>query len=1362
MFLQKKENFYLGLDIGTDSVGYAVTDLNYDLLKYKGNAMWGSYCFDPANLADERRGFRTAQRRLDRRQARINILQELFAKEILKVDPKFFVRLKESALWADDKSTDSKYVLFNDKDFTDKDYYRQFPTIHHLIQKLMTTDGPYDIRLLYIACAYLIAHRGHFLIDVNKDNLDSVTDFNLVYDDLMQCFSNGFSMPWECSAADFSDVMKKKLSSSKKSAEFKALLWNGKKPVYDINDERLCKPDLLINLLSGGKIKLSDLFENEEYKELENNSITLASSDFDDVLAQLCGSLDEMQAELLGKAKAVYDWALLVDILNGKKYISEAKVDVYEQHKKDVAFLKKFIKKYIPEKYNEIFRDACDKANYTAYSYNVSSVNKELPDKFNKCTQEDFCKYLRQIVSKTEVEDADRSGYDDMISRLEDNSFCPKQVTGDNRVIPYQLYWNELKIILEKAKPFFEFLSISDKYCTASQKILSLMEFRVPYYVGPLVSAEKSKFAWMVKKNNALSGKIYPWNFDEIVDKDASEELFIKRMTCKCTYCAGEDVLPKSSLLYSKFCVLNEINNLRINNEPITPECKQFIYTELFEKYRKVTLKRIENLLVSNGYMKKGDEISGIDITVKSSLSSYHDFKSLFSRKALSEADAEEIIKRITYTQDKTRLKKWLRSNYNLSADEIKYISNLKYSDFGRLSAKLLTGYSDLKNGQICNPNIIGMMWKTNLNLMQLLSDSFSYSEQIQADNIAYYADKPQTLNERLDEMYISNAVKRPIIRTIDIVKEIGSIMKTQPKKIFIEMARGANEDQKKKRTVSRRDQIKALFDEFPENEIRELSEQLDSKTDGELQSEKLFLYFTQLGKCMYTGQSIDMTKLGSGEYNVDHIYPQSKTEDDSINNKVLVLSAVNDKKKDVYPLNEVEGNIQGKMLPFWAMLKERGLISNVKFDRLTRTTGFTDEELAGFISRQLVETRQSTKAVAALLAEMYPESEIVYVKAGIVSKFRNEYSMLKCRCVNDLHHAKDAYLNIVMGNVYNVKFTKSPANFVKSGENYTLNLQPMLKHNISRNGVFAWDKDNSIVTVKNTMNKNNIRFVRYSYIKKGGLFDINPMRKGYGQVPLKKGLDINKYGGYNKAAVAFYCLIKYINKSKPQTSIIPIEVYRAKDIKTKEDIKKFCEETLGLKGVTVLLNGRKIKINTLFEIDGFRAYLAGKTGNSLCFRGGMQLILGSEWEEYIKRLSAFSEKYNEAIRMKRSEYKITAFNKIDAEHNCALYDILKNKLAKTPYAVLMPTPVNVLENGKEMFEKLSVEEQSIALLHMIELFGCSNSDGSDLTLLNGSKRTGILKMTMTLNTKRFSKIYIIDQSPTGLIEKRSENLLEL
>lgn len=43
--------YYLGLDIGTDSVGYAVTDTDYILSKFKGELMWGAMLFDSANAA---------------------------------------------------------------------------------------------------------------------------------------------------------------------------------------------------------------------------------------------------------------------------------------------------------------------------------------------------------------------------------------------------------------------------------------------------------------------------------------------------------------------------------------------------------------------------------------------------------------------------------------------------------------------------------------------------------------------------------------------------------------------------------------------------------------------------------------------------------------------------------------------------------------------------------------------------------------------------------------------------------------------------------------------------------------------------------------------------------------------------------------------------------------------------------------------------------------------------------------------------------------------------------------------------------------------------------------------------------------
>lgn len=36
-----KSDYYIGLDCGMESVGFAVTDTEYNILKFRGKAMWG-------------------------------------------------------------------------------------------------------------------------------------------------------------------------------------------------------------------------------------------------------------------------------------------------------------------------------------------------------------------------------------------------------------------------------------------------------------------------------------------------------------------------------------------------------------------------------------------------------------------------------------------------------------------------------------------------------------------------------------------------------------------------------------------------------------------------------------------------------------------------------------------------------------------------------------------------------------------------------------------------------------------------------------------------------------------------------------------------------------------------------------------------------------------------------------------------------------------------------------------------------------------------------------------------------------------------------------------------------------------------
>ena len=122
----RKEEYYIGLDIGTNSVGYAVTDGNYRILSYKNKSMWGVRLFDEAITAADRRVSRGTRRRFGRRRWRIELLQEIFAEEIFKVDPGFFQRIKESRLWIEDKTVKQRFSLFNDNEYNDIDFYKKY------------------------------------------------------------------------------------------------------------------------------------------------------------------------------------------------------------------------------------------------------------------------------------------------------------------------------------------------------------------------------------------------------------------------------------------------------------------------------------------------------------------------------------------------------------------------------------------------------------------------------------------------------------------------------------------------------------------------------------------------------------------------------------------------------------------------------------------------------------------------------------------------------------------------------------------------------------------------------------------------------------------------------------------------------------------------------------------------------------------------------------------------------------------------------------------------------------------------------------------------------------------------------------
>lgn len=1362
--MEKKQKFYLGLDIGTDSVGYAVTDEQYNLLKFHGDAAWGSTIFDAASLSADRRGFRSARRRLDRRQQRVQLLQEIFAKEIAKKDPRFFIRLSESYLWREDVK--DKYIFFNDEEYTDVQYMGEYPTIHHLICDLIKRKEPHDVRLVYLACAWLVAHRGHFLSNIRVDNLTELISIKSVYEKFLQFLNeNGFDKQlWEkIDIEALGNVLKKNAGVTIKYKELVQIVLLGNKPEKFGREGFPFSQEAILKLLSGGQCKLKDVFCKEEYEEFGSVSFSMD----DEKMTEIMTNIGE-DYELLDVLRAVYDWGVLADILgDGTKgtLISEAKVSIYEQHKEDLRLLKYFIKKYCPQRYNEVFREARDD-NYVAYSYHADPLIAEKIKK--KANVEEFSKYILKIINNIDLCEEDVSLYEDMCSRLNLRIFLQKQKNTDNRVIPHQLYEYELKLLLESVAEYLPFIKECDGDGISNMnKIISIFKFKIPYFVGLLNT--HSSHAWISRK----AEKIFPWNVNEIVDYDESEQAFIQRMTNQCSYLSGESVLPKDSLCYQRFMVLNEINNLKINGQKIPVDAKQGIYNDLFKKKRKVKKKDIVQYLISNGYLEKGQEemLSGIDEQIKSGLTSYLSFHRLLENKILEEADIERIIARAAYAEDKSRLFIWLKKNYAfLSEEDMKYICKIKIKDFGRLSKKLLDGIEGVckEDGTGEAITILRAMWEKNNNLMEVLSDKYTFSDAIRDYIEDYYLENHNTLEKRLDDMYISNAVRRPIYRTLDIVRDVTKAFGI-PEKIFIEMTRGGNAELKGKRTKTRRQRIQEIYEKCKDEDVRELKYQLESMgeyVDNRLQGERLFLYFMQFGKSAYSGTPIQLEKLmsGSKEYDIDHIYPQAYVKDDSIiNNKVLVLSKENGAKRDVYP---IAPEIREKMHSQWEWWKHIGTISEEKYKRLTRSTEFSEDEKYGFINRQLTETSQSTKAIAELLKERFPRTEIVYTKAGLVTDFRHEFKLYKCRSYNDLHHAVDAYLNIVVGNVYHMKFSRRWFNV---DSKYSIKTKTLFTHPLICGDELVWDGQEMLNKVLKSAKKNTAHFTKYATFKSGGFFDQMPVKKGSGLIPLKAGLPTEKYGGYNKAGAMFFIPIKYKNGKKQEILVMPVELLYGKQfledkVFAQEYTRKRLKHILGkeVDEVSFPLGMRPWKVNTMLSLDGFRICITGFSSGGKCLSAQpvVQFSTDEFWKYYIGKI----EKIVEKIKDNQNHIYDEAHDVVSVENNTKLYELYISKLQNSIYQKRINPPTLILVEGREKFQKLSVFEQGKVLLNIQQVFG-RMTGGCDLLLIGGKgKSAATVSFSSSISNwkKKYSDVRIIDQSPSGLWEKKSQNLLEL
>lgn len=1316
------KEYFIGLDIGTNSIGWAVTDTNYNILKKNRKFLYGVRLFDEAQTAIERRVNRNNRRRLKRRNERLKFLKNSFEKYILEKDPLFFERLEDSFFYEEDKRIKQKNTLFNDENFKDKDFHEKYPTIYHLRYDLMNSKEEHDVREVYLAIAHILKNRGHFLFENfeveesgkgnNQDNLK----------ELIRNFENYIStledLDFEIKDIDkFCDILlDSSIRRKDKETNLKSLV-NGKDKV-------------IIRLLIGFETQLDKIYINNEAIVENKVKINFSSSNYDEKYSEIEATLGD-DIELIDKSKEIYDYVILQKILKDSNSISESKVKSYAKYKEDLIKVKYFIKKYFGDE------------NYKLIFNSVEYRKKVLEIKESK-------------FKELKIEDEDKEISDYIINSISEGTLLELQKSISNSVVPMQLHLYELKKILDNASSYLPFLNeVDSTNLSVKEKIVEIFKFRIPYFIGPL--NDRSEFSWL--ERNDYKAKVYPWNFNEVIDVKKSAENFITRMTRKCSYLHNENALAKNSLLYSKFMVLNELNNVKINGERLNTILKQKIYNECYLLNEKMSKNKLKKMLKLNN-LYDDIEITGVD-ELNASLKSYIDMYKILGedlKKDSYKELAENIIFWITvYNGDKKMILEKITEVYSgmLTQDQINKLSSLKYSGWGNLSRKFLTEvehYGEETAGEYVN--LIDMMWDYSLNLMELLSNKYKFLESLDELKEVKVINKLNYENI-MEDLVLSPSVKRSVWQTLRIIGEIKKIMKCDPKKVFVEVTR--KEDIVKTRKDKRKKQLEEKYKNIKDVD-KNILEELKNTDEKEFRRKKLYLYFTQMGRCMYSGENIHLEDLfNSNIYDIDHIYPRSLTKDDSWNNLVLVRKDINGAKSNDYPLSN---DIRKARHTFWTLLKNKGLISDIKYERLIGSEELSPEILEKFVARQLVETSQTIKNVIEVLKTMFTNTQMCYVKAEGVSEFRKRYEYFKVREISDLHHAHDAYLNIIVGNVYNEKFTRNPILWLKKNRDETKNGKN--DYNLEKmfdNDIFVKDRK---IFDKIEVNKKIERFLYQKFPlvtkrtkeEKGAISDLQLISKKAVDlknmyIPIKGNNNIlannlEKYGAFNKVSGSYFVLVSHIVKKKRVRTLETIPVYISKKIKNKEDLILYFEEKTKLIEPKILIE--KIPIKSVFKINSCYYTLRGRTGNDIMYNLDVQLKLGKVETNYIKNIIKFNET-GVNRKDKNNNFIITV------EYNKSLFKEIINKITNTIFyyrnnkgkenAVL-----KILD--KDKFYNLDLKNQCSVIVKLLGYFSNSR-DLFDLSDFGGAQLAGILKFSK--NIENLEEIKLISKSITGVYE---------
>ena len=499
----------------------------------------------------------------------------------------------------------------------------------------------------------------------------------------------------------------------------------------------------------------------------------------------------------------------------------------------------------------------------------------------------------------------------------------------------------------------------------------------------------------------------------------------IEKMVGECTFEKGEKRAPKASYSFEVFRLASDLSHLvfiprdtskrQVKREKLEIKLSSEQIRKVIDAAKNqkgLTYKKVRSIAgISDDYVPKdvrgkkkdGDEFG--EGNTFGGLKAYSDIRSALKDlpEDWAKIDNETMINQVAYILTTQKADQGIRTELNQlplsdkAKEAIIRIKPTNFKAFGHLSIKAL---------QKITPHIL---------------EGMTYDKACEA---AGYDFKKQSVSL---EQITNPVVKRAITQTLKVVRAIERKY-GKPYFIKVETARDLAKNFKDR---------KAIENENKENQVRNQSiiQTLNENniiTPTGQQIIKVKLYREQNGVCLYSGKPIDFETMlrDDNAYQIDHIVPFSRSNNDGMTNKVLVLTEENQKKSNKTPF-EYFGADDQRWKEYAARVEAIYKTRDVKTaDKATNVVNYKYNGYAmrkkqnlllqvykndSWNVRALNDTRYITRFIQNYLRQMvdFAEGEekrrVVAPNGTTTAYLRKRWGLAKDRTDDVLHHAKDA-----------------------------------------------------------------------------------------------------------------------------------------------------------------------------------------------------------------------------------------------------------------------------------------------------------------------------------------------------------------